>query len=195
MLKSNILKLALFATGLSGIVAEYMLSTMATYFIGDSVFHWTMIISTMLFAMGLGSRLTRFISGSLLAWFVGLELSLSLFVGFSSMLVYIGSVFTEYTPIIIYGLSIIIGLFIGMEIPLVMRLNSEFEDLKVNVSSVVEKDYYGSLVGGVFFAFIGLPVLGLTYTPFLLAGVNLAVAIVLIFFLKSNLSQSTLNDP
>ena len=191
MLKSNILKLALFATGLSGIVAEYMLSTMATYFIGDSVFHWTMIISTMLFAMGLGSRLTRFISGSLLAWFVGLELSLSLFVGFSSMLVYIGSVFTEYTPIIIYGLSIIIGLFIGMEIPLVMRLNSEFEDLKVNVSSVVEKDYYGSLVGGVFFAFIGLPVLGLTYTPFLLAGVNLAVAIVLIFFLKSNLSQPT----
>ena len=189
MLKSNILKLALFATGLSGIVAEYMLSTMATYFIGDSVFHWTMIISTMLFAMGLGSRLTRLISGSLLAWFVGLELSLSLFVGFSSILVYIGSVFTEYTPIIIYGLSIIIGLFIGMEIPLVMRLNSEFEDLKVNVSSAVEKDYYGSLVGGVFFAFVGLPVLGLTYTPFLLAGVNLAVAIVLIFFLKSNLSK------
>lgn len=191
MLKSNILKIALFATGLSGIVAEYMLSTMATYFIGDSVFHWTMIISTMLFAMGLGSRLTRFVKGDLLVWFIGLELFLSLFVGFSSMTVYVSSIFTEYTSIIIYSLSVIIGVFIGMEIPLVMRLNSEFEDLDVNVSSVVEKDYYGSLAGGIFFAFIGLPVLGLTYTPFLLAGVNLFVAIILIFFLRSSVKSTT----
>lgn len=193
MLKSNVLKVALFATGLSGIVAEYMLSTMASYFIGDSVFHWTMIISTMLFAMGLGSRLTRFIPSNLLTWFIGLELSLSLFVGFSSMIVYVSSIYTEFTSLVIYGLSIIIGLFIGMEIPLVMRLNSEFEDLKVNVSSVVEKDYYGSLAGGVFFAFVGLPKLGLTYTPFLLAGVNLSVAILLIVFLKTSLHKSRFN--
>ena len=36
----------------------------------------------------------------------------------------------------------------------------------------MEKDYFGSLLGGVFFAFVGLPYLGLTYTPFLLGFIN-----------------------
>jgi len=65
MLKSNILKLALFATGLSGIVAEYILGTLASYLLGDSVIQWTMIISVMMFSMGLGSRFTRHIEGNL----------------------------------------------------------------------------------------------------------------------------------
>ena len=54
---SFILKSAIFATGFAGIVAEYTLSTLATYFIGNSIFQWTMIVSLMLFCMGLGSRL------------------------------------------------------------------------------------------------------------------------------------------
>ncbi len=70
MLKSNILKLALFATGLSGIVAEYILGTLATYILGDSVIQWTMIISIMMFSMGLGSRITRHISKNLLIIFI-----------------------------------------------------------------------------------------------------------------------------
>ena len=49
-----VLKFALFATGLSGIVAEYILSTLATYFLGNSVLQWTLILSAMLFMMGLG---------------------------------------------------------------------------------------------------------------------------------------------
>ncbi|MEO1655809.1 MAG: hypothetical protein AAFU64_19870, partial [Bacteroidota bacterium] len=39
--KSLILKISLFATGLSGIVAEYILSTLASYFLGDSIMQWT----------------------------------------------------------------------------------------------------------------------------------------------------------
>jgi len=58
---SNLLKISIFATGLSGIVAEYILATSASYFLGDSVFQWTMILSLMLFAMGLGSRYSRWI--------------------------------------------------------------------------------------------------------------------------------------
>jgi len=44
-LESNILKISLFATGLSGIVAEYVLATLATYFLGDSVLQWTLMVS------------------------------------------------------------------------------------------------------------------------------------------------------
>ena len=165
MLKSNILKLALFATGLSGIVAEYILGTLATYLLGNSVIQWTMIISVMMFSMGLGSRFTRHIGGDLLVKFIIIEFALSFFVSYTSVISYTTAAFTDYAGFVIYAMSIIIGIFIGMEIPIVIRLNDECESLQINVSSVIEKDYYGSLLGGIFFAFIGLPYLGLTYTP------------------------------
>ena len=190
MSKSNILKLALFATGLSGIVAEYVLSTLATYFLGDSVFQWTMIVSIMLFSMGFGSRLSRYLNKNLLQKFIYIEFTLSLLTAFVSVITYLASAYYGATGLVIYTLSILVGLLIGMEIPIVMRLNNAFEELKVNVSSVMEKDYYGSLLGGVFFAFIGLPYLGLTYTPFILGAINFMVACLLLVMLWTHLEHS-----
>lgn len=188
-IRSNLIKLALFATGLSGIVAEYTLATLATYFVGDSVFQWTLVVSLMMFSMGLGSRLSRYFSGDLLKIFVGVEFALSLIVGFSSMLVYVLSAYTASIALVIYGLSMCVGLLIGMEIPLAVRINDEFESLRVNISGAMENDYYGSLLGGLFFAFIGLPYWGLTYTPFFLASINFLVAILLFVVLSPQLKQ------
>lgn len=186
-LKSPILKIALFATGLSGIVAEYILSTLATYILGDSVFQWTMILSTMLFSMGLGSRLSKNIKGNLLLKFIIIELILSFFVSFSSLFAYTAFALTIYNGAVIYGLSIIIGILIGLEIPLVIRLNKEFQELRINIASVMEMDYFGSLLGGLFFAFVGLPFLGLTYTPFVLGFVNFVVAFILFMIVRKSL--------
>ncbi|MBI9069996.1 MAG: polyamine aminopropyltransferase [Melioribacteraceae bacterium] len=186
-LKSNILKIAIFATGLSGIVAEYILSTLATYFLGDSVFQWSMIVSVMLFSMGLGSRISKYFNDDLLVKFIAIEFVLSLLVSFSPLLAYITASFTIYTGLIIYLLSILIGLMIGMEIPLVIRINDEMESLRVNVSSVIENDYYGSLLGGLFFAFVALPYLGLTYTPFILGFINFSVAIFLFIVVSQHI--------
>ena len=83
----------------------------------------------------------------------------------------------------------LVGLLIGLEIPLVTRINGRYHDLKANISSVMEKDYYGSLIGGLFFAFIGLPYLGLTYTPFVLGTVNLIVASLLFFKFSKRLNN------
>ncbi|MFY0686801.1 MAG: polyamine aminopropyltransferase [Cyclobacteriaceae bacterium] len=177
---STLLKVALFATGLAGIVSEYTLSTLATYFLGDSVFQWTMIVSIMLFSMGLGSRLSKRIDSNLLERFVLIEFALSVVASNVTVIVYTFFAFYGNTLFIIYSLSILIGLLIGMEIPLVIRLNDQFESLKVNISSALENDYYGSLAGGVFFAFVGLPILGLTYTPLILGVINFMVAIVFI---------------
>ena len=182
-IQSRILKISLFATGLAGIVAEYVLSTLATYFLGDSVFQWTMIVSIMLFSMGLGSRLSQLFEKNLLQTFIFIEFALSIFSAFSALVTYVASGYTLYTGLIIYTLSIIIGILIGLEIPLVVRVNDEFQSLRINVASVMEKDYFGSLLGGVFFAFVGLPYLGLTYTPFLLGFINFSVAVVLVSLL------------
>jgi len=170
-------------------VSEYTLSTLATYFLGDSVFQFTMIVSTMLFSMGLGSRLSKRFETNLLEKFIWIEFGLSVIASNVTVIVY--TVFALYsdTTAIIYLLSITVGLFIGMEIPLVIRLNEQFESLRVNVSSAMENDYYGSLAGGAFFAFFGLPYLGLTRTPLVLGAVNYSVALVFIFVIWQELSQ------
>ncbi len=187
--KSPILKLALFATGLSGIVAEYILSTLATYFLGDSVLQWTLIVSIMLFSMGIGSKISKYMESNLFIKFIYIEFLLSILVSFSSLLAYISAGYTAYTGFIIYALSIAIGLLIGLEIPLVIRINKKFESLKVNISSVLELDYLGSLVGGLFFAFVGLPYLGLTYTPFILGAINFGVATILFLSVRKDISR------
>ena len=141
----------------------------------------------MLFSMGLGSRLSQLFKKNLLRTFIFVEFALSIFSAFSALIAYVASGYTLYTGFIIYSFSIIIGLLIGLEIPLVVRVNNEFQDLRVNVASVMEKDYFGSLLGGLFFAFVGLPYLGLTYTPFLLGSINFTVAMVLVGLLWQQL--------
>jgi len=190
---SFVLKAAIFATGFAGIVAEYVLSTLATYFIGDSIFQWTMIVSLMLFCMGLGSRLSKRITKNLIQNFLFLEVTLSVLVAFSSVLVYTLAAFSTYYEVVIYLLSMLIGLLIGLEIPLVVRINKEYDDLKTNISSILEKDYYGSLLGGVFFAFIGLPIIGLSYTPFILGLINFFVAGIVLYRFKDKIPKPKLN--
>ncbi len=170
------LKIALFATGCAGIVAEFVLSTLATYLIGNAIFQWTIVMSLMLFAMGLGSRASRFFRNQLLDIFILTEFSLSVLCAISALLAYALAAYTDYADLVIYLQAMLIGMLIGFEIPLVTRINEAYEELRVNISGVMEKDYYGALLGGLFFAFWALPHLGLTYTPILLGGINFLVA-------------------
>ncbi len=185
LLHSNILKFAILATGLSGIVAEYVLATMANYFLGDSVTQWALIISIMLFSMGVGSRISRVFNKHLLETFIYIEFSLSIVVSLASMLVYAASKHFAYQGIIIYAQCVLTGLLIGMEIPLVTRINEAYQELRENISAVLTLDYVGSLVGGLLFAFVCVPFIGLTYTPFIFGAVNLSVAVLLYWFLRS----------
>ena len=152
-----------------------------------------MIVSIMLFSMGLGSRWSKYFENRLLEKFVLIEFILSMIVAFVSVITYLSAAIIGVEAFIIYSLSIIIGLMIGMEIPLVIRINDSYESLRTNISSAMENDYYGSLLGGMFFAFVGLPYLGLTYTPFILGAVNLTVAISLFFLLKKEVPANTKN--
>ncbi|CAL2063348.1 polyamine aminopropyltransferase [Tenacibaculum sp. 190524A05c] len=192
-LKKRILFLALFATGLSGIVAEYCFATLSTYFIGDSVKQWSIIISLMLFSMGLGSRITKSFDGNVFKLFIYTEFALSILVSFSAVTTYYLATQVEYISIYIYSMAILTGMLIGMELPLAMRLNEDFQSLKLNVANILEKDYYGSLIGGLFFVFIGLPYLGLSHTPFILGFINLMVAILLLFIFKNKLKKNEKN--
>ena len=157
------------------------MSTLASYLLGDAVIQWTLTISLMLFAMGLGSRASKNIQNNLLEAFILSELALSLLTACSALLVYFLVAFVQPIGPIIYGIALAIGFLIGLEMPLATRINERFENLRINISSIMEKDYYGALLGGLLFAFVALPYLGLTYTPIILGSINLAAASLLYF--------------
>ncbi|UZP65830.1 polyamine aminopropyltransferase [Desulfovibrio mangrovi] len=187
---SLILKASVFATGLAGIVAEYVLSTLATYLLGNAVFQWTITMSLMLFAMGLGSRISKSFRWNLLDLFIAVEFLLSVLCASASVLAYGLAAYTSNIGLVIYALAVAIGLLIGFEIPLVTRINEDYEELRTNIANVMEKDYYGALVGGLLFAFIALPYLGLTYTPIALGAINFAVASLFLWSFRHLLYRS-----
>lgn len=178
---SAVLKIAIFATGFAGIVAEFVLSTLATYIIGNAVVQWTIVMSLMFFAMGLGSRVSLIFRDELLDTFIIVEFCLSLLCASAAVLAYGVAAYTPYTGLLIYTQAAFIGLLIGLEIPLVTRLNDTYEGLPSNIATIMEKDYYGSLLGGLLFAFFALPYLGLTYTPIAVGFINFLVAALLLW--------------
>lgn len=166
----------MFATGCAAMVTEYTLATLASYLMGNTILQWTVVISLMMFSMGIGSRQSRKLEKHLLDRYVFAEFGLSLFCTFSVIFAFWIAAFTVHNGLVIYAIACLIGFLTGLEIPLVTRINENYETLRVNISSVMEYDYYGSLAGGALFAFVLLPFLGLTYTPILLGGINLLVA-------------------
>jgi len=188
--RSLVLKSAIFATGVSGLVSEFVLATLASYFIGDTIVQWTIVLSIMLFTMGLGSHISKYVDKNILETFLLIEFVLSLLISLSPLIVYSIAGHTHFIHLVIYGLSALIGFCIGFEIPLVMRLNQQFENVAQNVSSVLSWDYVGSLIGGIAFAFWGLPELGLKNTAFIFGMFNMIVAVVLLMVYWKELVNS-----
>ena len=67
-----------------GLIYELIAGTLASYLLGDSVLQFSTVIGTYLFAMGIGSWMSRYLRGSLVARFVTIELMVGLVGGFSS---------------------------------------------------------------------------------------------------------------
>ena len=103
-------------------------------------------MSLMLFTMGVGSRISRYIDRNLLDVFISIEFVLSTLCATCAIAAYFGQAYLGESTTVIYGYSGAIGLLIGMEIPIVARMNETYEGLKTNIASVMEKDYYGALV-------------------------------------------------
>ena len=186
---SFILKVCVFTTGCATMVTEYTLATLASYLLGNSILQWTVVISLMLFSMGLGSRYSRKYKTDLLDRFTLTEFGLSFLCTFSAMFCFWISAYTIHFGLVIYGLACMIGFMTGLEIPLITRINESYESLRENISSVMEYDYYGGLLGGALFAFVLLPFLGLTYTPVLIGSLNLLVASLILWTFPDHLTR------
>src|ERR1700683_4779616 len=81
-------------------------STLATYLLGDSVLQFSTVIAAYLFAMGVGSALSRYLNRGLVYQFIWIELLLGVIGGFSSALLMLAFAFTPGFGLFSYPLFI-----------------------------------------------------------------------------------------
>src|SRR5438045_7619501 len=134
-----------------GLIYELVAGTLASYLVGDSVFQFSTIIGTYLFAMGIGSALSRYVNRGLAYRFVWIELLLGIVGGFSSALLMLAFAFTQGFEVILYALVIAIGVLVGLEVPLLMRSRQDRYQFRVVTALVLTFDYLGALGASLLF--------------------------------------------
>ena len=180
-LPTVLLASCMFFTGAAGLVSEYVLSTVSAYILGNSIEQFSVIIALMLLMMGLAGYLQRYLSDrQLLDKFVLVESGLALLAGFAPLAIYASfGYLPSHFRLIQYFFVISIGLLIGFEIPLVLRINQQYvKTLSANLSTTYAFDYVGGFVGALIWTYVLLRTFPITEISFLVAGVNFAIAAV-----------------
>ncbi len=191
---SFLLCACMFASGACGIILEYIQAGLASMILGNSFEQWAMVIGLMLFWMGFGSLIQSRISKPLLIYaFIGVEISLALVGGFSPTLTYLAYSYTAHYILVLYFFVSFIGVLIGLEIPVIIRINNDFSrELSTNLGSILSADYIGSLMGALVYVFILLRFTSITEAAFLTAGANFSLAVITFFyFSKKGLIQKS----
>ncbi len=160
-----------------GLIYELLAGTLASYVLGDSVTQFSLIIGIYLFAMGVGSWLSRFIEKGLARRFVDIELAVAILGGFSAPLLFITFARVSYFYAVLYVVVFAIGVFVGLEIPLLLRILKDRIEFKELVSRVLAFDYIGALLASILFPILFVPRLGLVRTSLIFGMLNAAVAL------------------
>lgn len=153
---------AVFVCAACGLVYELALVALAGSLAGDSVTQASVVLSLMVFAMGIGSLLVKRWRGGAAAGFALVEALLALVGGLSAFALYGSFAWFGRSGPVLVAFSLGIGVLIGAEIPLLMMLIQRIrrQDPVNAVADLVAVDYVGALVGGLAFPFLLLPRLG-----------------------------------
>ncbi len=183
-----VLYLTVLVIATSGLVYELIAGTLASYVLGDSVTQFSTTIGAYLFAMGLGSFLSKYVDAPAVR-FLDIELAVALVGGLSAPFLFVMFSHSQSFSIFLYGTIGTTGVLVGLEIPLLMRILRDELDFKDLVARVLGVDYIGALFGSVLFAIVLMPRLGLNRTSILFGLLNAAVAALGTFALSRVLSR------
>lgn len=185
---------SVFVVAACGLVYELAAGALASYLLGDSVLQFSTIIGSYLFAMGIGSWLSRYFERQLVAHFLRIELLVGLIGGLMPAALFaLQTLPSTSFRFVLYGLVLLVGTLVGLEIPLVMRILkrhfSERYALKDLVSQVLTFDYLGALAVAVAFPLLLVPHLGLVRTGAFFGLLNAAVAVWALWLFRGELRQ------
>ncbi|MFF9085934.1 polyamine aminopropyltransferase [Streptomyces sp. NPDC014991] len=172
-----------FVCAACGLVYELELVAFASYLMGDSVTQASVVLSVMVFAMGIGSLGAKRLRRRAAAGFGAVESALALVGGCSAMALHAvfawtggwGGMWAGGPRCLLVAFSLAIGLLIGAEVPLLMELIQRIrrQDAGGAVADLFAADYVGALVGGLAFPFLLLPFLGQLTGALLTGTVNM----------------------
>ena len=189
---------SVFIVAACGLVYELAAGTLASYLLGDSILQFSTVIGTYLFAMGVGSYLSRFFERQLIAHFLRIELLVGLVGGLMPALLFaLQSLAPPSFRFALYAMVLLVGILVGLEIPLVMRIlkeqlrgsGAERQGLKNLVSQVLTFDYLGALAVSIAFPLLLVPQLGLIRTGVFFGLLNAAVAVWALWLFRGQLRQ------
>ena len=195
---SLLLCACMFASGACGIILEYIQASLASMILGNSFEQWAMVIGLMMFWMGFGSLIQAHIpKRHLIPTFIAVETALALVGGFSPTLTYISYGYTSHYGLVLYFFVSFIGIMIGLEIPVIIRINNDFsKELSTNLGNILSADYLGSLVGSLIFVYVILRFIPITEAAFITAGMNFLLAFVtFVYFSKKRLIRRGIVTP
>ena len=173
-----------------GLIYELIAGTLASYLLGDSVLQFSTIIGSYLFAMGIGSAISRYIHRGLAHRFVWIELLLGVIGGFSSAALFLAFAYTQGFQLIMYVLVVIIGMLVGLEIPLLMRIIRDRYHFRDVIAHVLTFDYLGALGASLLFPILLVPHLGLVRSAMLFGIINVGVALWSTFLFANQLPKA-----
>lgn len=192
MKRPLVLFLNVFVVATCGLMYELLAGTLASYVLGDSVTQFSLIIGVYLTALGMGAWLSRFIAGGLARSFIEVELAVALLGGASAPLLFLCFAHLTYFHAVLYGMVCAIGVLVGLELPLLMRIVKDELDFKELVSRVLTFDYVGALAASLLFPIFCVPRLGLVRTSLLFGMLNAAVGLWGTWLLQPLLPRSSL---
>lgn len=166
-----------FVISTCGLIYELIAGTVASYLLGDSITQFSTIIGVYLFSMGVGSFLSKYIEKNIILTFIQVELLIGVVGGSSAGVLFFLFEYTENFRILLYALVSLIGILVGLEIPLLMRILKDKLEFKDLVSQVFTFDYVGALLASLIFPLVLVPYLGLVRSSFLFGIFNVLVAI------------------
>jgi spermidine synthase len=193
MKKTPLLFLNVMIIATCGLIYELLAGTLASYVLGDSITQFSFIIGIYLFAMGVGSYLSKFIENKVAEKFIDIEYAVAILGGFSAPLLYFSFAYLTFFNLILYSMVFGIGTLVGLEIPLLMRILKDELDFKDLISRVLAFDYIGALAASLLFPLILVPKLGLIRTSLVFGILNVAVGIWGTWLLSPILKKSSIS--
>lgn len=175
------------------IIYELLISTASSYFLGNSIQQFSLIIGFYLAAMGLGSFCSKWIQDDLLYTFVQVEIILGIIGAFSVPLTYFYFLYADHQGFnfFVFLLIFLIGMLTGLEVPLITRILETDFTLKDNISNILGFDYIGALIATILFPFFLVPFVGIYKSSLFFGLINIVVGLLTYLYFKEEIAHSS----
>ncbi|MEO8877564.1 MAG: hypothetical protein ABI461_18365 [Polyangiaceae bacterium] len=171
------------------LVYELTTAALASYVLGDAVRQFSITLGLYLAAMGVGAYASKIVGSSVAEAYLAIELGLAIVGGLSAPLLFRISESGSAFHVVVYATIFVIGLLVGFELPLLMRMLEGESTASDLVSRSLAWDNAGALIAALLFPMVMVPLLGLVRTSVITGLVNAGIAISGTWVLRESLSS------